>query len=61
MVKRGVKENEFGSEEKNIYTKIKNKEFNNFEQLKTGRDKLLKFIRNKEIDKKIVTLTKKVE
>ncbi|CAI2179252.1 14398_t:CDS:2 [Funneliformis geosporum] len=61
MTECGVKEDELGSEEKSILAKIKNKEHSDKEQFKTDKIRLIEFIYNKEIDKKIKVLEAEVE
>ncbi|CAG8678111.1 36632_t:CDS:2 [Racocetra persica] len=61
MTKRGVSEDELGTEEKELFTKIKNKEINDKDQLKTAKNTLVEFIGNKDAEKRIDNLRKEVE
>jgi len=61
MTKCGVKENELGSEEKNLYTKLKNKEISDKDQIKSAKQKLVEFIGNKEVDKEIEKIKKEIK
>ncbi|CAG8787619.1 23435_t:CDS:2, partial [Racocetra persica] len=61
MTKRGVSEDELGAGEKELFTKIKNKEINDKDQLKTAKNTLVEFIGNKDVEKRIDNLRKEVE
>ncbi|CAG8581196.1 12458_t:CDS:2 [Cetraspora pellucida] len=61
MTKRGVSEDELGVGEKELFTKIKNKEINDKDQLKTAKNTLVEFIGNKDAEKRIDNLRKEVE
>lgn len=61
MTKCGVNESELGSKEKELFSKLKNKEINDKDQLKEAKETLLNFIGDKEVDKKITDLRKRVE
>ncbi|KLL03156.1 MAG: hypothetical protein MRERV_50c001, partial [Mycoplasmataceae bacterium RV_VA103A] len=47
--------------EKELFTKIKNKEINDKDQLKTAKNTLVEFIGNKDVEKRIDNLRKEVE
>lgn len=60
MAKCGIAGTELGNEEKKIYLKIKNQKHNDKDQLKKDRQKLVAFVGNKEIEKKINNLQQEV-
>ncbi|CAG8531889.1 5524_t:CDS:1 [Cetraspora pellucida] len=61
MTERGVSEDELGTEEKELFTKIKNKEIDDKEQLKNAKNALVEFIGNKNAEKRINNLRGEVE